>query len=273
LGVLEDTPGHYSGDPNYRSVRVVFFKDGDNWKAFPNDCGDQKCLYSVAAQFPEAVKWTIAFDGRNIGQVTTSNPDHFEFYGDIGQQKIRSTESIPTISKPSQKFAGFLGGSVSRPLVAISKPYFRDPEQWKPAQLASEMVKVLRSEFRKKFPKVSNCDNPEANNEKPWPYQDDNIKIIKAYSSSANWSVAQLRLEDYRCDGPSDDAFLDQWFSISPAREIRFLDKAMWLVDAGDYDNDGESEIVFSVNDYDRGGYRLFYDHFRKQAAFEFSYH
>jgi hypothetical protein len=34
LGVLEDTPGHYSGDPNYRSVRVVFYKDDAAWKAF-----------------------------------------------------------------------------------------------------------------------------------------------------------------------------------------------------------------------------------------------
>jgi hypothetical protein len=61
--------------------------------------------------------------------------------------------------------------------------------------------------------------------------------------------------------------------SYSPAQEIKFLDKAMWLVDAGDYDNDGVSELVFSVDDYDRGGYKLFCDHFKKEAVFEFSYH
>jgi hypothetical protein len=47
----------------------------------------------------------------------------------------------------------------------------------------------------------------------------------------------------------------------------------MWLVDAGDYDNDGRSELVFSIDDYDLGGYRLFYDHFKKESVFEFSYH
>ncbi len=160
-----------------------------------------------------------------------------------------------------------------RPLVAVSKPNYRDPERWKPAQLPAQVVKLLRSEFRKKFPKVSNCDNPEANKEKPWPYQDSNIKVVTAYSSGTGWSVVRVELEPYRCDGPADDAFVDQWFSISSAQEIKFLGKAMWLVHAGDYDSDGYSELVFSIDDYNRGGYRLFYDHFKNEAVFEFGYH
>jgi hypothetical protein len=55
LGVLEDTPGHYVGDPHYRSVRVVFRKEGGDWKAFPDNCRDQKCLSSVTAEYPSAV--------------------------------------------------------------------------------------------------------------------------------------------------------------------------------------------------------------------------
>jgi hypothetical protein len=47
----------------------------------------------------------------------------------------------------------------------------------------------------------------------------------------------------------------------------------MWLVDAGDYGNDGRSELLFSIDRYNRGGYELFYDDFRKRAVFEFSYH
>jgi hypothetical protein len=273
LGVLEDTPGHYYGKPNYRSVRVVFRKEGEDWKAFPSDCRDQKCLSSVAAQFPSRVKWTIAFDGRNIGQVTTRNPDGFDFYSDVGQQRIASREPVPTIGEPSQEFAGFQNGTVYRPLLANSRPYFRDPEQWKPVQLPPEIAGLLRKQFRQMFPKVSNCANPEENVEKSWLYQDTDIKVIKAYSSKENWSVARVSLEEYRCDGPAGDPFVDQWFSVSPTREIKFLDKAMWLVDAGDYDNDGRSELVFSIDDYNRGGYRLFYDHFQKRAVFEFGYH
>jgi hypothetical protein len=36
----------------------------------------------------------------------------------------------------------------------------------------------------------------------------------------------------------------------------------MWLVDAGDYGSDGNSELVFSIDDYNHGGYKLFYESF-----------
>jgi hypothetical protein len=75
----------------------------------------EKCLSSPTAQLPSAMNWTIAFDGRNIGQVRTTNPERFDFYRDVGQQKITGTESIPTIGKASQDFAGFLNGPVYRP--------------------------------------------------------------------------------------------------------------------------------------------------------------
>lgn len=269
LGVLEDTPGHYFGEPHYRSVRVVFRKQGVEWIAYPTGCHGPQC----AAQFPSAGEWTIAFDGREIGHLSTRNSGDSRFYSEVGQQSITSAEPPPTVGKPSQDFAGWVDQPVLRPLIAISQSNYRDPEQWKSSQPPAEVLKLLRSEFRRKFPKVSNCGNPGANNEKPWLYQDSNIKVVKAYSSNAGWSVVRLELEPYRCDGPADDAFVGQWFSISPAQEIKFLDKAMWLVDAGDYDNDGHSELVFSIDDYNRGGYRLFYNHFKKEAVFEFSYH
>lgn len=47
----------------------------------------------------------------------------------------------------------------------------------------------------------------------------------------------------------------------------------MMLVDAGDYDNDGESELLFAITDYNRGGYKLFYDKFTKSVEFKFNYH
>ena len=41
--------------------------------------------------------------------------------------------------------------SVYRPLVAVSQPYFRDPESWKPSNLPAEAIRFLRQEFRKRF--------------------------------------------------------------------------------------------------------------------------
>ena len=51
------------------------------------------------------------------------------------------------------------------------------------------------------------------------------------------------------------------------------LGQGMWLVDAGDYDNDGKSELVFAIDRYNQGGYELFADDFKSHAASHFSYH
>lgn len=66
---------------------------------------------------------------------------------------------------------------------------------------------------------------------------------------------------------------MEQWFAVNPERQVSFLGAAMMLVDAGDYDNDGESELLFAITDYNRGGYKLFYDKFTKSVEFKFNYH
>ena len=45
------------------------------------------------------------------------------------------------------------------------------------------------------------------------------------------------------------------------------------LVDAGDYDADGESEAVFFISGYNEDGYALFYDSFQKSVMWTWNYH
>lgn len=273
LGILEDVPGIYAGEPNSRAVRVVFQKEGHGWRALPSQCPDQTCLKTIASSYPPEVKWTITFNGRDLGLLTGRTPNEFKFYSQVGQQRITSTALAPVVGKRSAEFGGFTDQAVYRPLVVNSQPFFKDPESWKPSELRTELVGLLRHRFRRMFRKVSNCESPEENASKLWIYQDTDIRILKAYSSNRGWSVVELRLENYRCDGPPDEAFINHWFAIAPSKELVLLDHGMWLVDAGDYDNDGKSELVFSINRYNRGGYELFYDDFKKKAKFEFPYH
>jgi hypothetical protein len=273
LGVLEDVSGHYVGQPNFRGVRVLFQKKGSDWQSFPSSCPDQACLKTIASEYPPAVTWTIGFSGRSLGRVTGRTLREFGAYADVGLQEITSQGEIPTIGKRSEEYGGFIGSPVFRPLIADSQPNFKDFESWMPSRPSSEVTAALRLRFRAKFPEVSNCTSGERDAEKPWAYRDTDIKIIKAYSSNRSWSVVQMLLAGYRCDGPLEGAFVNQWFAIGPRREIRFLGEAMWLVDAGDYDNDGKSEVVFSISGENRGGYALFYDDFKRHAVFEFSYH
>jgi hypothetical protein len=129
---------------------------------------------------------------------------------------------------------------VYRPRIANSLPYFSDPDRGKPVQLSNDVIAVLRTQFRKRFPNVSNCSNPDENVTKPWVYRDENIEILKSYTSKRGWRLARLRLGEYRCDGPADDEFADHRYVIDPSGQPTFLDQEMWLVDAGDYDHGGK---------------------------------
>jgi hypothetical protein len=275
LGVLEDIPGRFGHEASVRAVRVLFQEGGGDWQPFRSECRDPACLKATTAQYPEEVTWTIAFDGKNLGQVNTRRPSEYKFSADVGLEEITSIGSVPTVGKRSKNYSGFAETDVYRPLVAISEPNFADPERWKPVTLSSEMVAALRQQFRNKFANVSNCANPDENVLKPWQYAEHDIAIGKAYGSQKGWFVAEMKLTEYRCDGPLDGSgpFVAQWYVVDPAGTIRFLDSGMWLVDAGDYDGDGKSELVFAIDRYDIGGYELFYDEFRKHAVFRFFYH
>jgi hypothetical protein len=275
LGVLEDNPGRFQNDPNSRAVRAVFQKIGDEWKPLRDHCPDQACLKTVAAQYPKEVVWTIAFDGRNLGQVKTRAPVEFKSYADIGLEEITSGEPVPTVGKRSANNGGFGGGEVYRPLVAVSAPNYADPDVWKPTNLQVEMIAAVRREFRKKFPKATNCKNPDENIQRPWLYRDEDVSVNKSYASQSKWFLVELKLKGWRCDGAEDDGgpFDGHWYVIEPEGTVRFLDAGMWLVDAGDYDNDGKSEIVFSIGRYDQGGYEVFYNDFKKHAVFTYIFH
>jgi len=273
VGVLEDNPGHFAGEPHHQAVRAAFYRKGEAWEAFPSNCSDQECLRTIAEKYPQQIRWTIAFDGRELGTVESRTPDAFDSYSSVGQQVVISTNAPPTVGQPSTEFGGFLDEAVYRPLVAVSQPNYRDPDGWKPANLSSTEAFGIRQQFRKRFPRVMNCAKGQSENAKPWPYEDVNISIHKAYASRRGWLIAEVFLSPYRSDRPPDDASTSQWFALSPQGDARFLDSGMWLVDAGDYDGDGKSELVFAINDYNRGGYRLFYDDFRQRAVFEFSHH
>lgn len=273
LGVLEDHQGWYAGEPNFRAVRVVFKKNGPDWQPFPSGCPEQDCLKKIASDYPAEVAWTIGFDGNTLGQITSHAPREFKWYASVGQEEIAGSGPVPTIGERSPEFGGQLEAQIYRPLVANSQPYFKDPESWKPAQLSGDMITILREQFRKKFAKVINCENPDENVSKPWSYRDQDVKILKSYSSRKGWSIARLRLEEYRCDGPADDPFSDQWFAISPGNQVKSLGEGMWLVDAGDYDSSGKSALLFSINRENRGGYELFWNDFRRHVTFEYGYH
>jgi hypothetical protein len=275
VGVLEDGPGDSLGAQHTRDVRVLFRKSGQGWNAYPSNCADQACLKAMTAAYPKEISWTIAFDGRNLGALSTRTPEEFGMYWRVGQQQIAPSQQVPTIGKRTKEFGGFLDAEVYRPLVAVSQPNFKDPDEWKAAQISAQKVlSSLRKKFRQGFPKL--CKNPENEEErlKPYAYHDQDIQLVKSYHSVGGWGLARLHVEATDCeDSEAGFGLADPWYVVDPSGSVRYLGSGMLLVDAGDYDGDGKSELLFSIEGQNLGGYRIYYDNFKKSAEFRFNYH
>jgi hypothetical protein len=275
LGILEDVPAVSADGPNSPGVRVIFQKNGAGWQPFPGNCPDQDCLRKVSSEYPGEVAWTVGFDGRILGQVTGRTPSNFAFYAHVGLQNVTSVEHVPTVGKRSAEYGGYTNAVVYRPLVTNSQSFFNDPESWKPAQLSPELGRLLRQEFRRKFPRLCKASVRDESKLVRFMYRDEDLKLVKSYASKKQWVIARLRLKDaVDCNGVEAGFEVDDaWFVIEPRRAVQYLGSGIWLLDAGDYDNDGKSELLFAINRDNQGGYEIFYDDFKGHAVFEFGYH
>jgi len=271
LGALEDTKGSLTDDPYTRSVRALFIKSGNDWKSLPNDCISETCLAQLSKDYPRETTWTIAFDGRSLGEVRSRIPGEILQYNRAGQQQIVTAlpkGRVPTIGLRTKEFAGFIDDPVFRPLVAVSQPNFKDPDLWKPTTNDAAPTALVRAEFRRKHPKVTNCEVEEMRD-----YRDSEIKILKSYLANTGWRLVATSFHGCDIDDLRGDGLTNEWFAIDPAGAAHYLQPNLVLVDAGDYDNSGHSQLLFLIDDYNRGGYVLYYNNFQSHATFEYTFH
>lgn len=215
-----------------RIIRLAFEKTAVGWKV------------ATPPLRPTRMEWTIAFDGKNIGNVE-SEPDPKEGLTPM-QTILTPVAAIPAIGAPSKDFAGLMAdgpGRVRRPLVAVSKPYFRDPDEWKRApKLPNDIADLVRKAFRRDYPRVDRCKDEEVV-EHNWKFPDSALEFPIAYASNKRTFLVQARLstpgECGYVDDP-DDPLSDPWFFVSADGTVRRIGSFMSLLDAGDYDNDGQ---------------------------------
>lgn len=279
VGVIENINDAWHPEDRKQRVRVAFVKEKGEWHpagAYP----ESPAQYSEPAySFPDQVNWTVVFDGRNLGQISSKNHSFGEGSGGLGLQMITSPESaIPKVAIAASDFtyiAGF-NRARTRPLLVVSGPNYRDPENWKRTMLSDAEHKVAIDEFRKKVPTLRHCDEPEADKQQLLPYTDGEVILIKAYRASSGELLFGERLDDARsgCEFFDDDNFFDYWFARTKDGTIHFLGTQMMPLDAADLDNDGVSEWVFHTSrGEDEEGYELFYGDFSKKAYFYWFYH
>jgi len=63
------------------------------------------------------------------------------------------------------------------------------------------------------------------------------------------------------------------WFAIEGTGAPRFLDRDLTLIDAGDYDGGGHSELIFAKGGYNYDGYVLYDGDLRHAVEFGWNQH
>ena len=272
LGVIEPTPVHYYGEhaTEPQRIRVMFEKTGGQWAVLPSTMTDTDSLGRLTDSYPPEMNWTIAFNGRARGHVHSKRLDPFEYFDEVGYQRPDPKASIPKITTDADAFQGGNGVPAFRPLVVVSDPNVEDPDHWKPFRLTRAEEKRLIAEFRKKIGPIS-FDCSVVTTE---IYEDKLILTRKSYQSTAGDELAALQLDPSKnqCDGPAGDLWDVQWFHVKGST-VSWIDQDLALVDAGDYDKDGHSEVLFQKSGYNYGGYVLLCDQLTHQLEFGWHYH
>lgn len=274
LGALEEHASTTDGQPSRFKVRVLFANDGTGWKSLDPKCSDIPCLQQAPSQFPVEVNWTLAQAGAAKGSVTGIVEVEWPLYGDVGTQYLSEETPAPKVGEPTLDFGGGDGKPVQRPLVAVSAPNVADPDGWAPADLTEEALAAVRADFQTRFAVVQNCASPEENKPSPITYTDKDIGAWAGYTSNKGWSLITTSLDGYRCDGPMEDtAYAPQTYAVSADGKAVHLGEWREFLDAGDYDKDGKSEVVFAIDPQNRGGYDLRFNDFSGLVAFPIIYH
>jgi hypothetical protein len=278
IGILDDAREQMRnwepGVASQRLIRPAFEKNCTGWHDV------------TTGAIPADMVWTVAFDGRNLGEVrghrqSTDNDlkkwciDSLTFVQCIDTP----FSSIPFVGTPSQQFAGLMAdgpGKARRPLVLLSKPYVSDPDGWKRIpKPPDEIATLIHAAFRRDFPHVNRCKEEQVLQHN-WKFPDSSLSLPVAYASNKNSFLVEASLNAGDCgyvDDPNDP-LSDPWFYVSADGNVRRIGSFMSLLDAGDYDNDGRSELIFFLSQpEDTDGFVLFDADLHKQGSLLWSYH
>lgn len=251
------------------AVRALFVSQAHGWVALSSPESSE--AVSLAN-----VTWTVAFEGGSLGSVRTVNPGfqtpHAWTYPRDRLLLLASGQSVPTIANEDKDFAGWCDAPLHRPLVLVTRPNFRDPDRWKPLRPDGALRGVLFPAFKAQAGEPSICLQG-TNQPVPLAFAAKDLVFSKSYQDRAGRKLVVVGLDPQRntCDGPPDAAWARHMFLLDT--RVHYLGSHLSVVDAGDYDGDGESEILFWYSGYNEDGYTLLYQGLRKRVDYHWKYH
>lgn len=252
-----------------RAVRVLFARESSGWTSLAGE-------HPVGqASFPTT--WTVAFDGRSLGRVTTRDPgwrsEHPWTYP--RDRLLNLVGGAPAMPNQDQRFGGWCEAPADRPLVVVSKANVADPAGWKRRAASPDVRTQVFPSFKAKAGRQVTCPGGservvELN------YSARDLSVLAVYMDGQGRRLVAVSLDPglNTCDGPAESAWWPNWFMIPPeSGQPVFLGEGLWLVDAGDYDRDGRSEVLFWFSGYNRDGYVLLTDALATRVEYLWNYH
>ena len=237
---------------------------------------------------PKSVSWTISDNGQSLGKVTAETPGSFPFYARIGLQTLIKPQYVPAVGEPAEKYSGFMDTPVHRPLIATSNHRVPRASHGKLSATASNDGDIYASwpEFVRRIPLIDNC-RVDASGE-PIPAEDrapkrEELEVPAKWADKHGNAIFQVAVRQevfIDCDGPSTHP-TQLWFHLDNQGHVSLLPGQLGADHNGlvlpivfaDLVGDGKDEAIFLMAGYDRGGYALFYDEFRKVAVVSWNYH
>lgn len=294
VGVLEHTPSADPAESARPRVRMVFYHTSAGWEALPNGCASEECLTTLTVKYPAEVVWAVSRAGLALGKVIGRTPSSFSAYAGMGMQNIISKGAVPAVGKPAIEYAGLTSEPRLRPLLATHgrKRPIRSSAGWKEGVPDPEDLNRVWPVFRHHVPLIDNCapaadsavdavgDTVMASGRAPRKLD---LEIPEAWVARNGDAVLRVvvRREQYReCDGPR--VLPSQlWLLRRSNGQIRTLpgqlgsDRAELILPLEFVDllRDGHEEVLFMTGGYNRGGYVLYYDTFRRFVKYTWQYH
>jgi len=272
IGFIEQT-GRYEGTrPAYR-VRVAFHHSHEGWCAHPHEFSSDAARADAWRALNKQRAWYVVFCGEKLGELVSKATLQDWGLAHVGVQILASGQTVPHPEEPSYEFAGWPGGPVRRPLVLVTTPYFKDRAHWRKVDAPEAVPASVFAAFQSA--PIELWPAPDWPSKELPEYGIHDMRVFQCWRSRSGKRVIGIRFNegvqiDNGYDYPATQVY---WFATAKDGGFRYLGADMFLLDFGDFDNDGKSEVIFKVTRYNRDGYVLFWNDFGESVSFIWGYH
>lgn len=266
LGVLEEPQCKEATGVH---VRVLYVKSAGKWHSLDSAA-------SSAGHVSKKMTWTVMLHGKRLGDIETHDPGFGTQYDWTYSRdrllNVVASPSIPSVPNQSLDFEGWCAPPKARPLVVVAHGGASDPENWMPFGATEKQAEALFHQFKAHNGEAWVCPDPDADDGVRFDYQPKDVRAVQSYRNKTGDYLITLAFKSRKDQRHNpDDGWSRQTFLVS--RAITYVGANLSLVDIGDYDVDGASELLFWHSGYNKDGYILLSPGVDGRVEYLWSYH